>query len=130
MIRRASEEDIPRLCELEALLFPENSLSYAMLERELAVSQAFVMGDPIYAYALVGWDGEILDLLRLGVHPEHQGRGFGARLLNFILALNDVVVLTVKKDNRRALRLYQRSGFRITGHVIEANAWVLYRQAG
>ncbi len=129
MIRKATLDDVPRLCELEYTLFPENSLSLAQLERELTFSEAYVLGDPIHAYVLVGWDGDILDVLRLGVAPEVQGRGVGKELLRFVLALNPTVVLTVKKDNHRALRLYRKHGFEVVGHFKAAGAWALSRAA-
>lgn len=129
MIRRATTEDIERLCELEMLLFPENSLSIAQFERELAIGEVYVLGEPVHAYALVGWSGEILDLLRLGVHPEVQGRGVGGTLLRFVLSLNDTVILTVKKNNHHALRLYKKHGFEVVGHFSEAEAWELCRAA-
>lgn len=130
MIRKATLDDVPRLCELEYLLFPENSLSLAQLERELRFSEAYVLGNPIHAYALVGWDGHILDLLRLGVHPDAQGRGIGRELLRFVLALSETVVLTVKKDNHRALSLYKKHGFEVVGHFKDASAWALSRAVG
>ena len=128
VIRKATLDDAARICELEYLLFPENSLSLAQVERELVAHEAFVTGDPIHAYALVGWDDALLDLLRLGVHPDRQRHGDGEALLRFVLALNDTVILTVKKDNHRALSLYKKYGFEVVGHFIEARAWALSRE--
>lgn len=128
MIRHADvPDDVARLCELELLLFPGNSLSVLQMERELGRSACLVIGRPVKAYALIGWDGELLDLLRLGVHPDHQGRGLGKRLLRAVLAVKRPMVLTVKKDNHRALRLYEEYGFEVVGHFSEARAWVLFR---
>lgn len=129
MIRKATDEDMLRIAELEALLFPDNAMSPALLEREARVSQILVIGDPAYAYAIVGDDGGLLDLLRIGVHPDHQGQGAGKQLLDHVTALGRSMILTVKKNNHRALRLYKRHGFRIVGHFSAAGAWALFREA-
>lgn len=128
MIRRATPEDVERICALEAVLFPDNSMSAAVLERELEASWVFVSGDPLYAYAVVGRDGELLDLLRLGVDPQYQGRGAGTKLLKHVLSLGHHTMLLVRKDNKRALRLYRRHGFEVTGHFSgESASWVMHR---
>lgn len=118
-----------RIAELEALLFPENSMSPALLERESRVSRFFVIGEPVQAYAIVGDDGRLLDLLRIGVDPAHQGQGLGTQLLDRALGLGRSMILTVKKDNHRALQLYRKHGFRIVGHFKESSAWALFREA-
>lgn len=130
MIRPATEGDFDNILGLEALLFPDNSLSLARLEREAKASQIFVIGEPVHAYTIVGTDGTILDLLRLGVHPDQQGRGDGAKLLEHVIALGRDLTLTVRKKNHRAFRLYRRYGFTIAGHFISADSWVLFRPAG
>jgi ribosomal protein S18 acetylase RimI-like enzyme len=125
MIRPATTADIERINALEYELFPDNSLSCVMLERELAVSQVFVEGDPLHAYAIVGHDGELLDLLRLGVDTTQQGRGAGTRLLLHTLSLAQPMMLTVRKNNARALRLYRKHGFEVIGHFSEKASWVM-----
>lgn len=125
MIRQATQEDLECVCALELVLFPDNALSPLMLEHELTASWVFLLGDPVVAYAIVGRDGELLDLLRLGVDPAHQGRGAGARLLRHVLSLAQPVMLTVRKDNTRALRLYRKHGFELAGHFSEGASWVM-----
>lgn len=130
VIRQATEQDLMEIANLEALLFPDNSLSPALIEREAKVSQVLVIGNPVYAYAIVADDGAMLDLLRLGVHPDRQGEGAGAQLLATVVARGRNTILTVRKDNTRALRLYLKFGFGIVAHFTSANAWVLSRAAG
>ena len=56
----------------------------------------------------------------LGVAPQAQGAGLGAQLLQALLdeaarRRRTPVLLEVRADNDRALRLYERFGFRRTG---------------
>lgn len=63
-------------------------------------------------------------LARIGVLPEFQGRGVGARMLRAMLAIArergaDGVRLLVAPDNAPALALYLRAGFEMTGKVFK-----------
>lgn len=129
MIRRANIADLPALVDLEALLF-ENSMATSTFERELGTGQCFVLGDPIFAYALIRVQPEVTDLLRLGVRATEQGQGHGRTLLRYVLALGHTTMLTVRKDNKHALKLYRSSGFAIVGelHADGAAGWVMLRQ--
>ncbi len=129
MIRRATTEDLDEIARLELQLFPDNSFSPLMLERQALVSPVLVIGEPVIAYAMLGIDGAMLDLLRLGVHPEQQGKGLGEALLKHVLAWGRDVVLSVRKDNHRALRLYTKHGFKVVGHFEANRAWALFREA-
>jgi [ribosomal protein S18]-alanine N-acetyltransferase len=130
-LRRARSDDVPRLLELEGLLF-DNSLAEPMLLRELELGQCFVydvMGD-IIGYALLREDGDKYDLTRLGVDPASQGSGIGRVLLRHVISLGKTVVLSVRKKNYGALRLYRRHGFEIVGQLTAHEAWVMRRDAG
>jgi len=123
-------KDLPAVLELEQRLF-DNALSETMLERELEAGYGFVFADPeVRGYALVRPDQDLLDLTRLGVQPETQGQGIGTRLLQRVLQDGPSVLLTVRKTNLDALRLYQRHGFGIVAQLSEGpaqHAWVLRR---
>jgi ribosomal protein S18 acetylase RimI-like enzyme len=132
-IRPAREDDVPELLALEAVLF-DNSMNEGMLLRELRAGEGFVLtqaiGHPgtILGYILTRDDGNVLDITRLGVCKEAQNLGFGTKLLQHVLQKNRPTILTVRKDNRRAVRLYKRHGFVVTGHFIAECAWVLRRE--
>ena len=51
----------------------------------------------------------------LFVKPEYQNRGIGAALLAHVLQGSDVATLDAYAANTRALRFYERHGFRVTG---------------
>ena len=126
-------EDIPRVLELEQVF--DNSMTEPMLELELQVGYGYAFcrdaDSHVLGYALLRRDGDLLDLTRLAVDPEAQGGGAGTFLLLRVqvdsgLAKRDLV-LCVRKKNPRALKLYQRHGFRIVGHSTSSDAWVLRR---
>jgi len=130
MIRLADPTlDAPQLVDLEALLF-ENAMAPSVLDRELSYGSCFVIGSPVVAYALVREQPEVVDLLRLGVLPSAQGQGHGRKLLEHVLTLGKDTMLTVLKENARALHLYQSVGFGIVGElrVDGSQAWVMLRK--
>jgi putative acetyltransferase len=107
----------------------DNSMNETMLERELALGQCFVydvMGE-VLGYALLRDDGHQYDLTRLGVDPKSQRGGIGRVLLKHVVSLGRTVILTVKKKNYVALRLYRKHGFEIVAQLNAHEAWVLRR---
>lgn len=92
------------------------------LSRELRLPGInLVVGEPIKGYILCRDVGHIFDVTRLGVVSFAQGFGLGRQLLQAVLALaHTEVMLTVRKDNARALRLYHGMGFQIVGHIEQA----------
>ena len=49
----------------------------------------------------------------LFVAVEHQGRGVGKKLIDFACCEYEGLTLAVYKDNERAVKFYQKAGFRI-----------------
>jgi len=82
---------------------------------------------------------EDMELLKIGVTPEFQRRGFGTQLQDVTLAEGRMrgaarCFLEVRKSNQKAIRFYSASGFQITGarltyysNPIE-DAWIMERQ--
>lgn len=130
-IRPATELDIPRLLELEQLF--DNAMTEPMLARELSAGSGGVFFSPqtgtVLGYVLLRYDQGLLDITRLGVDPAAQGQGIGPRLLEYALSEGHEAMLTVRKNNKRALRLYLKYGFKIAGHITVSDAWVLRRPA-
>lgn len=114
---------MPRLVELENLLF-ENALGEKIIAHEMKVGEAWVE-DELKGYVLYRRDGDLVDILRLGVDPVHHGKGIGRSLLEKVLRESEQVMLTVKKDNARALKIYRVAGFEIVAHLQAAHAWVM-----
>jgi ribosomal-protein-alanine N-acetyltransferase len=66
---------------------------------------------------------ENLELLKIGVHPEYQNAGIGARLLNAACAEGVRrgclrCFLEVRKSNESAIRFYRNRNFKIAGERI------------
>ena len=57
----------------------------------------------------------------VGVHPNHCDQGIGRQILKMIMPLcpDQPMYLEVRTWNLRAIRCYQRAGFRITGEPFE-----------
>ena len=74
---------------------------YLLLDRDEIIGSVALKG------------GEIDDLL---VAPDYQGLGFGGKILLWAIAhmTAEPVVLHVADWNKKAIRLYQKYGFRIT----------------
>lgn len=70
----------------------------------------------IVAFALVQHVLDEAHLLNICVHPKQQGRGLGRQLLNAVLEAiivqgSNLIVLEVRRSNRRAQELYLSTGF-------------------
>jgi ribosomal protein S18 acetylase RimI-like enzyme len=127
-LRPVTQEDADYLAALEIAVFPENAFNERTLAGELALGFGWMITQeqqPV-AYALVRDDGDLLDLIRLGVDPNHQGKGLGLSLLNEVLKIRRRAILTVRTSNSKALRLYSRNGFKIVGQL--SDSWVMLLQ--
>lgn len=128
MIRPATIDDIDAIAFMEILLFPENCFNERTIANELSIGHAWVSGNPAIAYVIARVDHDLVDVMRLGVHPDFQSRGHGAELLAKTLALAPMAMLTVRKDNPRAIQFYRRFGFEIVGHFSGIDpAWAMRR---
>ena len=69
------------------------------------------------------YDGETVGIFYLDgenfgdlyVRPDCQGRGYGTACLRFALEQSRFLRLTVLSSNSKAIRLYEKLGFRFTG---------------
>lgn len=125
-IRRARRRDHPAVLAVDALAFsPFWQLDEDGLQEALdatPTSRFRVATDPddprrIAGYAVTGRAGRRGFLQRLAVDPRLEGRGIGRALVLDGLAWlrrrgADRVVVNTQEANERALRLYERLGFR------------------
>ena len=62
--------------------------------------------------------GNAIELWAFGLDGKHRGRGHGQNFLNEIIKQyhGKIIVLFVEKSNARALHIYTKMGFIITGN--------------
>ena len=70
-------------------------------------------------------DGTLSDLY---ISPDRMGRGYGTACIRFALEQCRELGLTVLSSNDRAIRLYEKMGFRFTGRDIQLKNGLLERE--
>lgn len=117
--RLAQAEDAAALAALHALSFPK-AWTEADFSKLLGAPGAFAHLIDGQGFILSWAHGDEAEVLTLAVNPRDRRQGLGSRLLQAALAealARGVarVVLETAVDNRPALALYARSGFRVVG---------------
>jgi ribosomal-protein-alanine N-acetyltransferase len=126
-LRPLTSDDVPEVAALERELFGRSAWTPSMLREELgAPGRTYLAaeldeldepaGAPLAGYAGSWWDGDVVQVMTIGVREALQGRGVGRALLGAILAQAvdlgaGAVLLEVRVDNARAIELYERAGF-------------------
>ena len=122
-LRSAHVSDLPVLLELDNTTFEHMwHKSSGTLSEALARAASFTVAlvdEKIVAYQWCEMYGKHAHLTRLAVHPNYQGRGIGAQLLQ--RAISDVlaiganyITLNTQEQNQRSQTLYERFGFNST----------------
>jgi len=126
-IRPALFSDIPRIAEVDRQAFePMWWYGPTILTRAWRQVPHFLVAEEAggivgYTFAdLYGMHGHIV---RLAVHPAHQGRAIGAHLLaeslRYLIDLGAFpITLNTQIENQASQALYRRFGFRPTGHEV------------
>ena len=88
--RPLTPADLPRLVELEAELFGAGAWSAGMLAEELAAPGRWYVGidvdGALAGYAGLWFDGDVTQVMPLGVAGAAQRGGIGATLLDALIA--------------------------------------------
>jgi ribosomal-protein-alanine N-acetyltransferase len=127
---------VPRIVALEHLLFGLSAWSEIMVREELDGPGRWYVGidgddlvrgegsltttSRCVAYAGLWFDGDVAQVMTIGVAPSAQRRGLGATLLTALLdeareLRAGAVLLEVRVDNAPAIALYERFGFTVLG---------------
>lgn len=145
-LRTLGPADVGRLVELERELFGRSAWSAGMLREELSAPGRWYVGvdepvpapaaqpasaapglpgtpgatgDPrLVAYAGLWFDGDVAQVMTIGVALAAQRRGLGAALLTALVGRSrelgaEAVLLEVRVDNHPAVALYERFGFEV-----------------
>lgn len=125
-IRRATEEDLALILEIERLSFEkqwdENKFRTALTDVFLVYEEEEIVG---FLSACCCAVGDLAIIMKIAVHPDHRGRGIGTRLIEAALAkLKKMgireVELHVDIVKRGAIQLYEKFGFKVR-KVVTAN---------
>ncbi len=121
MLRKLENTDIDSVIELENSTIGE-TLGFNMLNDIITnpIMNAYVYLDKdiVKGYISVSFDGYTLEILNFCVDSNSQNKGIGKKLLNYAIinAYKDGcknVVLEVRRDNVKAIHLYESFGFKV-----------------
>ncbi|PZR54903.1 ribosomal-protein-alanine N-acetyltransferase [Xylanimonas oleitrophica] len=129
-LRDLRHDDFDRVLELERALFGAGAWTYGMLADELAaLGRWYVVAEtalpdcgigtarrPVVGYAGLWFDGDVTQVMTVGVDPAWQRRGVGRALMEALVARSrelraQAVFLEVRVDNEPAITLYESLGF-------------------
>jgi len=122
VLRKATPQDADVIAELELLLFLEDRFNERTVRMILTKWGGLVVGHPIVGYLFWARDEDLTDILRVGVHPDHQGDGWGTEMLTK-MENHPKRMLSVRKNNPGALRLYKSKGFEVVGGL--ESSWAM-----
>lgn len=121
MIREMKSEDIEEVLSINQECFNSDAWSRKAFEREFELkhSYKFVLEEDgkIVGYAVVWKIFEDATLMSIAIRKDRWGRGYGKRLMGFLIdylsGKAERFLLDVRRSNIRAIRLYQSLGFKI-----------------
>jgi ribosomal-protein-alanine acetyltransferase len=120
VLRRPTETDLPVLADLERELLPDEAWSIDQLREEISSDRRYgvvaVEDDAIVGYALTVRSDDVVDLTRIAVAKDHQGRGISWSLLDNVQREARMdgasrMMLEVSTANTAARALYAKAGF-------------------
>lgn len=131
VLRPTRMEDLDALVALEQPCFAGDRLSRRSFRRWLSqapgglvVADAGAGGLAGYALVILRRNSPLARLYSIATHPDFRGQGLGARLVGAAEAYagehgRRYLRLEVRRDNRAAIRLYERLGYTLFGHVAD-----------
>ncbi len=135
LIRPLAHADVPAVAMIEQAV-QVSPWSQRLFEESLAhhdLGWVLMNKGQLLAYILVKPILREADILTLGVHPQHQRKGYAQALLSFVLTQFDSLTLEVRVSNLPAITLYQKIGFEIVGqrsqYYQDEDAWVMKSHA-
>ncbi|RMF58310.1 MAG: ribosomal-protein-alanine N-acetyltransferase [Calditrichaeota bacterium] len=121
-IRPMREEDLDTVLGIEEKVFLEpwsrRSYMFEIYSNRYSIPVVLEVDNQIIGHAVVWRLFEEFHIATIAIAPEHQGKGWGKFLMNALLGMSDAAeyaILEVRKSNHRAIRLYEKLGFKVTG---------------
>ncbi|RMI06646.1 MAG: ribosomal-protein-alanine N-acetyltransferase [Calditrichaeota bacterium] len=122
VIRRMTLADLDAVQKIERTVFTDpwsrESYRYEIRQNRFSFPVVLEVGGEVVGYAVAWRIYEEFHIANLAIAPEHQGKGWGKLLLNFLLEQAGgakFALLEVRRSNRRAIRLYEKFGFQPFG---------------
>ncbi len=112
--------DVPLIMQIEEQCFTDDHWSEEQIKQQLKKTNAINLGIKVQGvlvgYVLVGWVLDEAELYQIALLPEYQGCGRAQKLLCKLcreLQLESIhrLLLEVREQNVRAIRLYESFGF-------------------
>lgn len=107
LFRFSRESELPYLPNLHT---PEEDLNFFQ-NVVFATQKIFVLLNPEQIVGFIAFDDEWVHHLYL--HPQAVGKGFGEKLLKIAKASSQTLQLWAFQRNTRAIKFYEKHGFRI-----------------
>lgn len=123
-IRPMEEKDVNAVSALDRLVFTlpwsYESFMHELKHNPLARYYVLDAGGSVIGYAGMWLVFDEAHVTNIAVHPEKRGRGWGEKLLRYLMAVArdcgaSKMSLEVRVSNTIALRLYKKLGFTISG---------------
>jgi len=121
IVRDAEKEDLAKIAALEKIIFDDNN--FPMSLRNLRYH--FKKGNKIYVakidnhlagYAVIFLRKDYARIYSIAINPDYNGKGIGNLLMKHIIAKHSdkkYISLEVRSDNTRAIKLYEKFGFKV-----------------
>lgn len=128
VIRQARILDLNSVYRIEVVSFGYEAFSKSFLLEMLSrFPEFFIVAEKdnkIIGYlsaSIEGYFNKTCHLLSIAVLPEHRNKGIGSLLLKHLIDLVKIkhiqsIILEVKKDNKPAISVYEKFGFKIVGY--------------
>jgi [ribosomal protein S18]-alanine N-acetyltransferase len=122
-LRNLRLRDLAAIERIERRSYPtpwSRSMFAGELTKPSSISLGAFDGDLLVGYVIVSRYVDAWHVMNIAVHPENRGRGVASALLErlFETTVNDMrrgYTLEVRISNERAIRLYERYGFKRRG---------------
>jgi ribosomal-protein-alanine N-acetyltransferase len=122
-IRRLTLRDLGAVEEIERASYPtpwSRSMFAGELTKPASISLGAFEGEDLVGYVIVSRYVDAWHVMNVAVRPEERGRGIGTALLErlFEATASDArrgYTLEVRVSNERAIKLYERLGFKGRG---------------
>lgn len=126
-IRKYKEEDLKRVLDI---WFESSSIAHDFLGLDQLKEQKNLIRDtylPMAETWVVEEDGELRGFISLldhyvgglFLHPDHQGRGIGRRLIEKVFREKGFLTVGVYEKNLAARKFYDRMGFRYVDREVQ-----------